>query len=154
MTPRRRTLGTPPPVALADLGPLAAPGDDDIAPRPLVDLEIPVRTVSESNAHEHWRARARRSKHARGIVAMALGLHVSSSPLRLPDPLPLVVTLTRVAPRSLDDDNLRGALKATRDGVADWLGVDDRDPRVRWEYAQRRGAPRTYAVRVEVRRYE
>ena len=62
----------------------------------------------------------------------------------------LVVTLTRIAPRALDDDNLRGALKACRDGVADWLAIDDRDPRVRWEYAQRKGKPGQYAVAVEV----
>jgi hypothetical protein len=64
--------------------------------------------------------------------------------------LPCVVTLTRIAPRALDDDNLRGALKATRDEVAAWLLVDDRDPRVTWTYAERRGAVREYAVEVSV----
>lgn len=44
----------------------------------------------------------------------------------------LVVLLTRVAPRELDSDNLQGALKHVRDGVADALGVDDRDERVTW----------------------
>ena len=52
-------------------------------------------------------------------------------------PLPCVVTMTRVSPRGLDDDNLRSALKATRDGIADKLGVDDRSPLVEWRYAQR-----------------
>jgi hypothetical protein len=64
----------------------------------------------------------------------------------------LEVHLTRIAPRELDDDNLRGALKSTRDGVADALGIDDRDPRVRWGYGQERGKVREYAVRVEVAR--
>jgi hypothetical protein len=55
--------------------------------------------------------------------------------------LPLIVTLTRVAPSNgLDDDNLAGALKGVRDAVAEWLGVDDRDrATVRYEYEQRRG---------------
>lgn len=67
--------------------------------------------------------------------------------------LPATVKLTRVAPSNgLDDDNLRGALKSVRDGIADALGVDDRDPRVTWEYDQRRGKPREYAVEVEIRR--
>jgi len=65
--------------------------------------------------------------------------------------LPAAVRLTRVAPRPLDDDNLQRALKAVRDGVADWLGVDDRDPRVRWFYAQAvDGRPRYQAARIEV----
>lgn len=44
----------------------------------------------------------------------------------------LVVRLTRIAPRSLDDDNAATALKSVRDGFARAIGVDDRDPRVRY----------------------
>lgn len=62
--------------------------------------------------------------------------------------LPCTVLLVRVAPSDgLDSDNLQGSLKACRDGVADWLGVDDRDPRVAWRYDQRRGP---WAVEVEI----
>lgn len=58
-----------------------------------------------------------------------------------PPAVPCAVTLTRVAPSNgLDSDNLQGGLKAVRDELAVWLGVDDRDPRVEWKYAQRRGA--------------
>lgn len=39
-------------------------------------------------------------------------------------------------PRFLDDDNLTASLKPVRDELADWLGVDDADPRVRWECGQ------------------
>ena len=49
------------------------------------------------------------------------------------------ITLTRIAPRTLDDDNLAAGFKATRDRVADWLGVDDGDKRLTWRYAQERG---------------
>jgi hypothetical protein len=67
----------------------------------------------------------------------------------------VTVTMARVAPRELDDDNLRGALKAVRDGIADAFGVNDRDPRVTWVYGQRRGStPRTYAVQVDIERAE
>lgn len=62
-----------------------------------------------------------------------------------------VVRITRVAPSNgLDFDGLAAACKAVVDGIADWLGVDDRDPRVKWEYDQRRG--KTYAVEIEIRR--
>ena len=64
---------------------------------------------------------------------------------------PLLVTLTRESAGILDDDNLRGALKAVRDGVADWLGVPDNDPRVTWLYEQRLVARKQYAVEVDVR---
>lgn len=58
------------------------------------------------------------------------------------------ITLTRLAPRSLDTDNLQRALKAIRDGVADALGVDDGDARLRWRYAQEQA--RDYGVRISV----
>lgn len=81
---------------------------------------------------EHWRARARRVKSERR--ATALFLHDSRPAL------PCTVLLTRVGPSNgLDDDNLRGSLKAVRDQVAQWLGVDDRSPLVVWAYEQRRG---------------
>lgn len=64
--------------------------------------------------------------------------------------LPCVVTITRLAPSNgLDTDNLLSSQKGVRDQIATWLGVDDRDPRVTWEYAQERA--REYGVRVEVR---
>lgn len=68
--------------------------------------------------------------------------------------LPVIVTLTRVAPRALDDDNLAFAFKAIRDGAADALGVRDNDPRVSWRYAQARpekGAHPAIEIRVEAR---
>jgi len=60
----------------------------------------------------------------------------------------LVVRLVRRAPRRLDGDNLAGALKSVRDGVADALGVDDRNPRVRWVVDQE--TARASDVLVEV----
>lgn len=92
-------------------------------------VHLPILTVSEANRRDHWRVRAKRAKSQRRTAAVlvpAFGL-------------PCVVTLTRVASRALDDDNLRGAMKAVRDGIADRLGVDDRDARVAWQYAQRTG---------------
>ena len=58
--------------------------------------------------------------------------------------------LTRIAPRQLDGDNLQSAFKATRDGVADWLGIDDGDKRLDWQYRQRSGGAKVYAVELEV----
>ncbi len=63
---------------------------------------------------------------------------------------PVVVRLTRVGKKLLDDDNLAAAFKYIRDGVAEALGVDDGDKRkVTWEYADEASA--SYAVKVEIR---
>lgn len=47
-----------------------------------------------------------------------------------------VVTFVRHGRRLLDDDNLTASLKPIRDEVAAQLGIDDGDPRVRWECGQ------------------
>lgn len=93
-----------------------------------------LKTVSALNSREHWRTRAKRVKAERETVAWRL----SDKPKPL---LSCVVTLTRVAPSNgLDCDNLQGAMKAIRDQVAQWLGINDKHRDiVRYEYAQRRG---------------
>jgi hypothetical protein len=50
----------------------------------------------------------------------------------------------------LDGDNLQSGFKAVRDGVADWLGVDDGDKRIDWQYGQRSGGVNVYQVEIEV----
>lgn len=103
-------------------------------------IELPLRIESVANLRESWQARHRRAK-AHRAAALAIPAH----------PLPCVVTLVRVGPRKLDGDNLQGGFKALRDGIAQRLGVDDADPRVTWEYQQRRGRPKQYAAEVWIR---
>lgn len=112
----------------------------------IVFFTVPIRTHSKLNQRIHWAARAKQAKTER--LATYLAAFQSLKPRRKPVTFPCTVRLTRVSPRSLDDDNLRGALKAVRDEVASMLGVDDRDPRVTWAYAQEKGKP---SVCVEVR---
>lgn len=124
-----------------------------------VRVTLPMRTVNESNgSHGHWAAKARRRKDQRTTTAIVVGMHLRGSGVGLP----VTVTMTRLAPSSgLDDDNLRGALKSVRDGVADALGLnDDRDERVTWEYRQLRTSRKSmtlvrgYGVEVRIKRYE
>jgi hypothetical protein len=102
---------------------------------------LPIKTVSEMNCRDHWRKRHRRSKAAKACALVMVPKH----------PLPCVVMLTRLSPGTLDDDNLRSALKATRDGIAEKLGADDSPGSgIEWRYGQeicRRG---DYGVRVEI----
>jgi hypothetical protein len=46
------------------------------------------------------------------------------------------IGMTRIGQKKLDDDNVRGALKAIRDGIADALGTDDGSECLSWAYAQ------------------
>lgn len=102
-------------------------------------IDLPLRIESVANQRLHWATKARQTKLHR-FAAVAVPAH----------PLPCTVTLVRIAPRALDDDNLRSAFKALRDGIADRLGVKDNDPRVTWEYRQARGRAKEYAARVEI----
>ncbi|MES2359939.1 MAG: hypothetical protein V4529_16490 [Gemmatimonadota bacterium] len=96
-------------------------------------MTIPVKLESVMNLREFWAKKAKRAAQHRWLAATHLQ---SASGCRLPDILPAVVSIKRLAPRFLDSDNTVAACKAIRDGVADWLGVDDADERVMWVYTQ------------------
>lgn len=121
-----------------------------------VRVTLPLRANNPSNgSHGHWPVVARNRAQARSLVHLALPGHLRGARLSWP----ILVTLVRMSPSSgLDDDNLRGALKAVRDQVAEELGLaNDRDPRVTWEYGQERASRRDltlangYGVRIEIR---
>jgi hypothetical protein len=99
-----------------------------------IRIEVPLTLPSVANMRLHWAKKAQLVKAQRTTVAWCLK--------RVRDvltPPPNVVTLIRVAPRKLDDDNLASAFKAVRDQVAECIGVDDGDPRVTWRYGQLKG---------------
>jgi hypothetical protein len=104
-------------------------------------VHLPLRVISLANARLHWAARNKTLKaHKKAMLAVP------------PFPLPCVVTLIRLGPKALDDDNLVACFKGCRDGIAGRLGVDDADPRVRWQYDQERS--KAYGVRIELREGE
>lgn len=84
------------------------------------------------NDRSHWSVRYRKAKKERETALLCLMTKGR------PPELPVTVELTRHATRLLDDDNLVSCMKACRDGVADWLGVDDGDPRITWVVKQRK----------------
>lgn len=112
----------------------------------MIRTELPLKILSEANGREHWRKVADRKKLHRQTARLILQQY--ARPMR--EDAQFLIRLTRIAPRTLDDDNLASGFKATRDGVADWLGIDDGSPRIVWQYSQERGAARHYAARVEV----
>lgn len=108
----------------------------------MMRFDVPIKVQSSANLREHWAAKAKRVKQQRTATAYRW-------PTWTAGPL-LVVRLTRCAPRSLDGDNLQGALKGIRDEVAAKLRIDDASPLVRWDYRQEKAAKGQESVRVEV----
>jgi len=121
----------------------AAPAGARGASAPL-SVTVPLRLASEPNERGSWRRTARRTTTQRAAVARALRAALAGRVVALP----CVVVLVRLAPRALDSDNAVSSAKHARDGAADALGIDDGDPRVRWDVRQERA--RQFAVRVEV----
>ncbi len=113
-------------------------------------IEVPVlglKTVSEQNMRENWRARARRTKYQKQTVLLVLGTHPSARTAM--QYAPLRVTMTRVSPGpGLDSDGAVASQKHVRDAVAKVLGVDDGDARVSWHVQQRKG-PWAVEIRIE-----
>jgi len=116
----------------------------------VIEVLLPVRTWSEANQRGHWGKRARRAKKQRE----AARLLVRAARVALPASGTVAITLTRIGPRALDSDNLASGLKAVRDGVADALRIDDGSSRIEWRYAQEKGKPGEYAVRVAIHQPE
>ncbi len=110
----------------------------------MIDVMIEMKIVSVANLRLHWAVKAKLVKGQRKKAYSALA-SVAAPPVP-----PCSVVLTRVAPRRLDGDNLQSGFKAVRDGVADWLGVDDGDKRIDWQYGQRSGGVNVYQVEIEV----
>ena len=118
-----------------------------------IEIRLPIRTVSEANNFEHWTRKHKRHAFQRKQVSLAF-LNFRHSVI----PLPCHVTITRIAPRPLDEeDNLRMAVKYIKDYIADKLvpgkriGFADGDKRITWHYAQQKGTkPREYAVKIEI----
>lgn len=140
----------------------------------IVTWQLPIKTASEANRisktvvkkyklrdgtelkikkrkAESWREANRRHQEQKEKVRAKF---LEETPLIA---IPCSIVLTRIAPRSLDDDdNLPTSLKYVRDQVAAEITGDyrpgraDGDKRIKWQYKQEKGAPREYAVRIEI----
>lgn len=127
-------------------------GYDNVVARSVLTVFVRVLTVNESNvrsvanAKNRGGARARRTRLTRRDVYLAL-LQAS---LSRPE-VPAIITMTRVSTGTLDDDGLASALKATQDAVAtDYLGLDDRDPRLLFRREQRACSARGEGVEIRI----
>ena len=101
---------------------------------------IPMKLPSLANERMHWRKMATLKRKQRAVTKLCMMSAV------IP-PLPLVVTITRVGPCKLDDDNLASACKYVRDEIAAAVGVDDGSDQYTWQYKQSIGR---YGIDVEI----
>ena len=118
----------------------------------MVKFYIPIKLPSIANLGGKLRAKIKMKKSQREATWVCmLGLDLPK--------LPVIVTITRIGPRKLDDDNLAAACKYVRDQIAAIYGVDDGSDQYTWKYVQRissysstvgsLGGP-VYGVEVEI----
>lgn len=128
----------------------------------MIRWEIPLKTISESNTHEHWTKASKRHRQQQFFIRALFTAEIR------PIPMPCVITMTRISTRMLDaDDNLPGAFKFIKDEIGAQLfpekvvtyktrtgrssknkGHADSDPRVTWKYAQEKGT--IQGIRIEI----
>jgi hypothetical protein len=115
----------------------------------VIEFTLPIKTVNPTNNRQHWRV-----VYKRGMIekraAWTATLSAIGPPYTRPQ-LPAVVTFTRIGAGSMDeDDNLRASMKHLKDGIALAFGIDDKDKRITWQYAQEKVPRGTHGVRVRI----
>lgn len=114
-----------------------------IARAQTIVVELPIKTGAGLNDRLHWRVRAAKVKKQREAAWTVLA--------NARRPFPAVITLTRLSAGTLDDDNLAGAMKAIRDGVADAYQLPDNHRGLTWRYSQEKCKRGAYGVRITIR---
>jgi hypothetical protein len=127
-----------------------------------IEFTIPLNKdliVSEANrGSEHWTKKAKRHRIQHFLINAYMTKNYGDiDATKLIDHLPLEITLTRVAPNSLDThDNLPMSMKYYVDALADKIipglpkGHADDDIRLKWHYSQEKGHPKQYAIKVKI----
>lgn len=111
-----------------------------------LSVSFPFRCDNQKNVRMHWRDAAHETKaHRVGTRSTLMSLW--NAPF--PEDSRWRVTLHRVSPRSMDSDNLQRAMSSMRDGVADFLGIDDGSKRIDWVYTQEKARAFGAVVTVE-----
>lgn len=115
----------------------------------MIDWTLPLDLVSP-NIKEHWRETCRRNKKNNWTIRVKF----------LKEPpgilyLPCIVTITRLAPRALDEDNFIYACKGIKDSIADLLipglapGRADGSKDIQWVYKQEKHKNKGVRIQIE-----
>lgn len=112
-------------------------------------VTLPIRLYSEANIACHWTEPYKRKREARRLLRSVWNV----SPIRNTKP-PVEITFVRIAPRTLDYDNLLYAFKSIRDVVSDLMlpglrpGQADGSDQLKFHYEQEKS--KEYGIRIEV----
>ena len=96
-------------------------------------FSIPIAMKPQANMSEHWAVKATRTRNERAIARIYYNNHIFTKP---PETGPIEITLKRLGNRRFDSGNLGHAFKAIQDGIADAMGINDGNQRLRWKYEQ------------------
>lgn len=115
----------------------------------ILEMNMPLRTVSEANILCHWAERKKRKDKQRHVLEVFWDTSTKKIPL------PCKVKLTRIAPRFLDTDNLASSFKFVRDKISELIKpglapgqADKKD--ILFEYDQKKSAPKEYGIKIEI----
>jgi hypothetical protein len=115
----------------------------------MMTFNVQTKTTNPLNGSwGHWRVKAKQRKDQRAAVRNATAFLAPWA-----GSWPVEINLVRVAPSNgLDDDSLPASMKSIRDEITEWLGLDDdRTPKIKWTYDQRRAPRGHYWVEVTIR---
>ncbi len=115
----------------------------------------PLMTTSEANSREHWHVKAKR--HTKQRAAITEKWKASPAPIASPETTPLLLYILRIAPRKLDSaDNLPCSVKAILDEICSCIlpgyadGQADGKLKLKVVYAQEKGLPKQYAIKIKL----
>lgn len=115
----------------------------------------PLLTTPESNSREHWHKKAARHHHQREAIRAAWKANPGT--ITSPQSKLLILYICRIAPRKLDNhDNLPASLKSILDEICSCIlpgyadGRADGKLNLKVVYAQKKGLPRQYAVKIKI----
>lgn len=114
-------------------------------PEPMRSQIMEQLNESNINAGTTWGKHSKSKRSKRKALGVA-----GKAPERMVNiDCPVLVRITRVSPRTLDDDNFSGGSKEIRDAIASALGRkgDSEKDGMRWEYVQEKGK---HLTRIEI----
>lgn len=120
----------------------------------MINVYVPIRTVSEMNNFDHWTKKHKRHKSQKATVKLFLLPQILAKTDSI---LPCILTITRISPRYLDRDNLYASLKYVTDACCELLvpglaiGRADSDKRIQIEISQEKGGVKEQGVRIQIR---
>lgn len=122
-----------------------------------IEFSIDVRKdlIKENNRRgEHWSKAKKRHDTQKLLIRSQMNYYLFEE-----IPRPCQVTMTRIAPRMMDEDNLIQAFKWIKDELASAIidefkefkaGYCDNDRRIAWKWTQEKGGVRQYAIKISI----